>query len=275
MCQGSYASKPYRTEIGNIKIYSIEELCYYISNNLEILIEIDLNKSLIKWIREELQMFELADNILSLHEEKVSNKIIIRTIINSCNYFSNIQRIKINQAIEDLENSPPIQRKIHKGGQLLMAKKFKEGEKNFESMLTNDEANQLTAKEYGQILNNLGIAKLYTVGIKEASVFLRRAYEMYNSEDFLKQYLISLKLSSQDDLFIEEVDKYGLNEEWTKNLDNEINGYIKDYESSNDYQEALRLKELSQSDVSAFLEEAKAINKDFESKYRRCNNGDI
>ena len=83
-------------------------------NNLDLVIELDYNKSLFEWIRDELELEDLADNLLKLKEEKVNNKILIQTILNASNYYSNEEKIKINQTIEDLENLPVLQRKIQK-----------------------------------------------------------------------------------------------------------------------------------------------------------------
>lgn len=273
ICCGEYAKKPYYMEVGNINIYSIEELSYYIVNNLDLVIELDFNKSLFKWIGDELKLDSLADNLLKLQEEKVNNKILIQTILNGSNYYSDSQKIKINQTMEDLGNLPVLQRKIQKANQLLATKNFKEAEREYEGLIRGDKADKLSSKEYAQILNNLGIAKFYTVGAKEASVLFRQAYERNNESESLKQYCLSLKLSNQEELFNEEVVKYDLTEEWILELEDEVNNYINDYESSKYYQEVIRLKESSHNDYSSFSSEARKIVKDLESKYRRCING--
>lgn len=275
LCCGTYAKNPYYLEVGNINIYSIEELSYYIVNNLDLVMELDFNKSLIEWIRDEIKLESLADSLSKLQEEKVSNKILIHIILNSSNYYSSAQKIKINQTIEDLENLPILQRKIQKANQFLVARNFKEAERNYEGIISGDKADELSSKEYAQILNNLGIAKLYTVGVKEASALFRQAYERNNESESLRQYCFSLKLSNQEELFNEEVVKYDLSEEWVLELEDELNNYINDYESSKSYQEILRLKEASYNDYSSFSSEARKIDKELESKYRRYINGNI
>lgn len=272
LCSGTYAKNPYYMEIGNINIYSIEELSYYIVNNLDLAIELDFNKSLFEWIRDELKLESLADGLLKLQGEKVSNKTLIQTILNSSNYYSHAQKVKINHKIEDLENLPILQRKIQKANQFLAARSFKEAEREYEGIISGDMADELSSKEYSLILNNLGIAKLYTVGVKEASVLFKQAYECNNESESLRQYCLSLKLSNQEELFNEEVAKYDLSEEWILELENELNNYINDYESSNNYQEVLRLKAASHNDYSSFSSEARKIVKDLENKYRRCIN---
>lgn len=273
LCRGRYAKHPYYMEIGNANIYSIEELSYYMVSNLDLVIELDYNKSLFEWIRDELELEDLAENLLKLKEEKVNNKILIQTILNSSNYYSNAERIKISQTIESLENLPVLQRKILKANQFLATRHFKEAESDYEAIINGDKADELGAKEYAQILNNLGISKMYTVGIKEASLFFKQAYERNNENESLRQYFLSLKLSNQEELFDEEVVNYDLSKEWILELEKELNNYINEYESSNNYQEVLRLRETSDNDQSSFLGEARKIAMDLESKYRRSING--
>lgn len=61
LCRGRYAKHPYYMEIGNTNIYSIEELSYYMVSNLDLVIELDYNKSLFEWIRDELELEDLAE----------------------------------------------------------------------------------------------------------------------------------------------------------------------------------------------------------------------
>lgn len=275
LCKGSYAKKPYYMSIGEVNIYSIEELNFYIADNLDTIIELDLNQSLIDWINEQLNMEELSNKLYQLKKERVNNRIIIQNILNSCNYFSNNQKRQIIQIAGELENLPLIQRKIKKSNSFLVAKNYKEAEACFESLIDGDTAAELSAKEYAQILHNLGIAKIYTVGIKEASRFFKYAYEGNQEEESLKQYLMSLKLSNQKDLFEKEVSRYGMGNDFLMALDNEYEEYLNCYENSEQYTKILQLKELLETDQQLFSKKVTYITKNIEKQYRRCINENI
>lgn len=268
LCTGTYAKNPYYIDTGDINIYSIEELNLYIVDNIDLIVEINIKKSLIDWIKEELEMMDLADKLKKLQEEKASNKTIILTILNSCNYYSKDERLEIQEVIEELENLPASQRKKKIGDNFLEARNYKEAEKAYTGILESDMAADLSSEEYGGILHNLGITKIYRVGLKEASIFFKQAYERNNEEESLKQYLMSLKLSNQEDLFEEEVIKYDLDSDYVTGLHNEIEKYEEDYETSDQYKDVVELGKLHERDHQAFSDKQTHIIKDLENRYR-------
>ena len=272
LCKGAYAKRPYYMSIGDVNIYSIEELNFYIANNLDIIVELDLSKSLIDWIRNQLEMGDLADKLYKLQGDHVSSRLIIQAILNSCNYFTSSEKAKIIQTVSELENLPLVQRRIKKANTFLLARNYLEAEVCYESLINGEMAVELSAEEYGQILHNLGIAKIYTVGLNEASVFFKHAYEVNKKEESLKQYLIALKLSNREDLLNEQVKSYDLPDDFLSSILNDYNTYLKNYEDSDQYKQVKRLMKLHDEDSQAFIEEALYISKDIEKQYRRCTN---
>ena len=60
LCHEKKAKQPYEIARIHKKIYTIEELCYYLSNNLYLIDYTIVNKQLCEWIMEELEMDVLA-----------------------------------------------------------------------------------------------------------------------------------------------------------------------------------------------------------------------
>lgn len=274
LCKGKLAKHPYNIDLGNVNIYSIEELCFYIVEKLDLVVELQLPTSLLDWIINQLEMGHLANKLIQQQKQNASNKDLIKTILESCNYYLNEEIDKIIEIIEDIERLPIIQRKIKKANNLLKAKDYREAEKNYEELINGDSAADLSTKEYAQVLNNLGIAKIYTVGIKEASSFFKQAYDRNHEEESLKQYLISLKISKQEDLFNQEICRYGLVDD--QNLDNsflfelnkDFNRYTDGYEKSKENDKVVELERLSREDKESFTNKGKEIIKQLEKQYR-------
>ena len=60
LCQTGRAEIPYFIENISMNIYSLEELCYYLDNNLYLIDQTILNEGLCSWIQEELKLPALA-----------------------------------------------------------------------------------------------------------------------------------------------------------------------------------------------------------------------
>ena len=55
-CSGKIADKPYHFRLTDTNVYSIEEVCYYIYNNIYIIREQIFDKDFSMWLRNELGM---------------------------------------------------------------------------------------------------------------------------------------------------------------------------------------------------------------------------
>ena len=68
LCKTPMASVPYYIKNVGTNIYSIEELCYYLYQNLYLVDESLMNVGLCKWVGRELRMKELARRLSILME---------------------------------------------------------------------------------------------------------------------------------------------------------------------------------------------------------------
>ena len=64
LCQAKKANKPFYLNDINLNIYTIEELCFYLCNNLYLINHSILNKELCNWIDVELEMNQLANQLV-------------------------------------------------------------------------------------------------------------------------------------------------------------------------------------------------------------------
>ena len=63
LCQTPRARHPYYIESIDINIWSIEELCYYMRENVYLIDEAILGKKLCDWIEKELHLKKLAETL--------------------------------------------------------------------------------------------------------------------------------------------------------------------------------------------------------------------
>ena len=88
----------------HIRIYTIEELCYYICNNLYLIDYTLMNRQLCEWIREELHMWELADQLLGQMEKNCTAEQFVLTILEKSNVYSPGEINKVQNMLEKLQN---------------------------------------------------------------------------------------------------------------------------------------------------------------------------
>ena len=208
LCSGSRTTKPYVFPNTGTRIYSIEELCYYIYQHIYFIEEELFTDALLDWIGIELKLKERADKLKQLKQSKADLKNLITVILCSADYYSENEIKGIIKIIDDLSRMTPLKKRSLRASNYFKLYQYVEAAKEYEIILNSKDANELTPKEYGDILHNLAIAKVHTNGITDAMNIFKEAYVRNQNIESLKQYLYACKLMNDDILFKEEADKY-------------------------------------------------------------------
>ena len=81
---GTVAKTPYEMPYTGQKVYSIEELCYYLYHNIYSINEEFFQPSLAEWLRDEVNQGELADKISHMLQDNPKLKDLVVTILCGC-----------------------------------------------------------------------------------------------------------------------------------------------------------------------------------------------
>mgnify|MGYP004524753107 FL=1 len=144
LCQVKRAKLPYYIENISTNIYSIEELCFYFYHNIYLLDSTILNEELCFWIRDQLGLKKLADNLYKhLDDEDMKVGDFILPVFKEINYLSLEEFRKLNQQIQQLAKEPEVLRQKRKGDYLMEHGKYVNAIKVYQKALrqeTEDDA---------------------------------------------------------------------------------------------------------------------------------------
>lgn len=144
LCQVKRAKLPYYIENISTNIYSIEELCFYFYHNIYLLDSTILNEELCFWIRDQLGLKKLADNLYKhLDDDDMKVGDFILPVFKEINYLSLEEFHKLNQQIQQLAKEPEVLRQKRKGDYLMEHGKYVNAIKVYQKALrqeTEDEA---------------------------------------------------------------------------------------------------------------------------------------
>ncbi|WP_029320867.1 hypothetical protein [Butyrivibrio sp. AE3004] len=107
LCTGRYALKPYYLEKIGRRIYSIEELCYCITQNAFLIDTDSFDMSLVDWISDELSLRKLSDELRSMLVHNCSAAAFAGLILEYVGYsskeeISSVEEILKNNADMDI-----------------------------------------------------------------------------------------------------------------------------------------------------------------------------
>ena len=100
LCQTKRAKLPYFIENISTNVYSIEELCYYLYNNLYLIDSSLINQKLCTWIEEELELPKLAAKLRPYIGRDAGLEEILYPVFKEINYLAYEELRSLNARIE-------------------------------------------------------------------------------------------------------------------------------------------------------------------------------
>lgn len=242
LCSSAVAKTPYKMPVSGTRIYTIEELCYYIYHNIY---EIDtgcFNKKMAQWIRSELGMKVIADKLDTMIDNESSLKDIVISILCSCDYYDEDEIKALLGVIKEIEDLPFCGREKQKADMYLRHGRYMYAKKEYDRIITGGYAVNLSPKEYGNILNNRAIA-CYMLGLySDALLDLKDAYSRNNDSRTLRQYLYTLLLCGQKNEYQKEIINYNIDNSVAEGIMTLYNNARARARSSIEYEEVIKLR---------------------------------
>ena len=102
LCHDRHATHPYEITRIHCRIFTIEELCFYLCNNLYLIDYTIMNEQLCTWIEEEIGMKELADSLRDVLRLRGSVEKFVLTILKASRIYREPQMIHIQNVLEHL-----------------------------------------------------------------------------------------------------------------------------------------------------------------------------
>lgn len=195
---GNIAKKPYIFSCSKVQLYSMDELNYFLYNNIYLIDEDTFDQSLADWISMELGLPEVAEKVRVLLLRRNNIKDIVVSILCSADYYMESEIRSLIQVIDQIERLPLIKKSKIKADNFLALAQYTKAAKEYEAILESNEAAVFTQEEYGDIYHNLAVAKARTVSTVEASKYFLIAYKRNKKEESKKQYLYTLLLSKRN-----------------------------------------------------------------------------
>lgn len=211
LCSGKSTNRPYVLPVTGYRIYSIEELCYYIYNNVYFINESLFTSSLIEWIGTELGLESRAEKLDQLIKQGADYKTMLAAVLCSADYYTEQEIKKLLLAVDEISAVAPGKRWYIRANSYLERKQYVEAAAEYDSLLASKEAADLNPKDYGDVLHNLAIASLHIYGPERAQELFFHAYERNRRDESLRQYLYTLWLCEDKEIFDEKLSEYYVN----------------------------------------------------------------
>ncbi len=193
LCHKKKARNPYEINQIQRKIYTIEELCYYLCNHLYLIDHTIMNSRLCDWLEEELELCELAGNLRQSLEQNSSPEQFAITILAYSSIYTTSELSQIQSVLNKLKNQKPIEKQKCKADNLLDSGAVKQAVLLYQSIVHGEIDDSVDKKFYGRVYACLGAAYGRLLLYEEAAKMYEAAFQICEEEAMLKAYIYACR----------------------------------------------------------------------------------
>lgn len=193
LCHQKKAKQPYDVAQIQRKLYTIEELCYYLCNHLYLVDYTIMNEALCDWLDEELELVSLADELRALLQRDSSVEQFVMTILSHSDIYTTGELNRIQDVLEQLKNQKPLEKQKYKADNLLASGSLKSAILSYQTILFGDRDESLDGKFYGKVYGCLGAAYGRLFLYEEAAKMYEAAFQICEEPSMLRAYLYACR----------------------------------------------------------------------------------
>jgi len=197
LCETKMTTTSYIFPNTKIEVFSYEELCYYIYNNIALILDEHIGKKLFDWIEKELAMSDLAWKLRVVKEKESTDLTDLLTTILTYKEYYTIPEVKeFILRIERMKGLTAPQFRKKQADGFLRYRKYVKATSIYDEILeqyTDMKNEQLL----GAIYHNRAVALANNFELEEAMKSYQKAYELTKQEESIYQYLLLLATTKE------------------------------------------------------------------------------
>lgn len=239
---------PLDMQMSGTRIFSLEELCWYLFKNVYAITPELFNEKMFFWMDRVTGSHSLALALDNYKTGGKSLKEIVRLLLNSVDYLSNSEIAFVYNKLQEMEHQNPVEQARQAADNYNRYGHYMAALKSYHHVvyqMTHDYDDALTRQFKAETWHNMGIAFLRLHHPGRAAECMEKAFALVKDQNYFEAYICALELMGAQDQILEVTRR----EEIPSGMTDEILARCRkseaDYESSErgmKLQEGLELK---------------------------------
>lgn len=206
MSPGRYASVPYFFEKTYENLYSLEELCFCLVENVDLLDNDIVSDGLPRWLDEQCGLPKLAHALFALVNQKGSVSAYVGMILEYAGIYPAEEISRIEKTLRDSAGLNPYEKQKAKADYMLQNKRYTVALDRYEELLSRIPEEEAVLR--GKVLHNKGVVNARLFLFERAQENFLEAYRMNGSFESLKQYLLARRMQDKDNDYVDYIAKH-------------------------------------------------------------------
>ena len=201
LCIGEYARTGYDPERMGIKVYSLEELCFFIKENAFLLDDGFVDDALGAWLSEECKLQVLGDELRKASRKRMSLKNYVAMILEYACFFTKEKNQEILDIIVENSSLSIYEKKKARADALVKKGHYGLAGKEYGRLLQMLPEEQTILR--GEIYHGCGVCLAKMFYFTLAGEYFLKAHTMTGKIASYKQYLWTKRLSTTEKEYVE------------------------------------------------------------------------
>lgn len=200
LCNGRYARNPYYVEEENLRIYSVEELCYFLYKNAFLIQEDFFSEELLNWMEKELELEEWAKQLRSLKGKEEEVLRSMEFLFRASGYYGEEEAGHVRSILKDSNHLSVFERKKIRADAHYKKQRYLKAAAEYEQLLKETSEDQV--KFRAKLYHNLGVCAAGMFFYEKAADYFLQAFHVYPNTESYVQFLAALKLGSSQEEYL-------------------------------------------------------------------------
>ncbi len=270
LCKEPIGAMPYYIEGISLNVYSIEELCYYIANNVYLLDSDFMNEELCAWIERELHLLELSDELRNKIRENGKLSEFVEIILREICYLNPSQIVDVVTTLAQLEEKSEFECDKIRADRLMEKEKYLSSIYAYKHLLTSDDVSTADPIVVGNIYHNLGTAYARLFMFEDAAEYYKIAFHKNREYESLKELLFCYRCLHDEERFMSTALEYQLGDATIEEIKKELNAFSR-CEEILEFEAELSgyADEINRGDRDRFSKDLDKMLSNWKDEYRR------
>lgn len=222
LCNSPATSVPYYVEGISLNLYSLEELSYYIANNVYLLDDGFMNYGLCTWIEEEIKAEELGQTLREILEKGGRLSSFAGEILMYCGYYDKKEILEILQVIAEMEEKSDFECNKIRADRLLEKGKYYSSIYEYKRILESQEIEGQNAVLEGNVWHNLGTAYARLFLFESATDCYKKAYALNEDPASLRSLLMCHCCLKDEKAFLQDAKDHHIEDMELQEIRNQL-----------------------------------------------------
>lgn len=201
ICRDEPVKTPYYIESMGIRLYSMEELAFFLYENVYLADRQMLGERLWEWIRTEIHNPELAEKLKKGAEAGSSIQNMVLTILRSVDYYTQEELTELSARLKVLKTYQEQERLKLRADEYFINGNYQAAIYEYEKILDIRQSDRLGVEFYAHVWNNLGVCCCRLFRFGQAARAFRTSWQYQKDPEVLKEYVFAMRLGLPDDDF--------------------------------------------------------------------------